>query len=439
MRIRWIRALGGLLLAAALLAATACGSAETVNLNALSHEAEKATDEAETLELATMKSSLKSLFVDEALFAEFERQTGIRINLQILPSEQVTAVLQTKLAVGEPPDLILYNLKTAAYELNLEKNFEILDEEPWAPRVRNRAALSYNGHIYGFHVSQDTGLQGVVYNKKIFRDLGLEVPRDYHELLAVCEKIKAAGIEPFFMPFKDAWAAHFWISSAFADYAKKNDPTLWDDLNAGKRGFADIAAFVDITQQQYDLFRKGYTNRNVLGDSYDMAVDKFIGHEAAMMTMGDWFIANVVKEDPSMELGLFPVPYAKNADLAISPLGGQLFIPKKSKHIGVAKRFLEFLATQEQAQRLVNQGLYISNLTDISTPRLPLYKQEIVDGFMEPGRTVMSAETNFLVDTGDIWKYLQELFAGGLTANELWKKWDKRFAHLMRERQMPGF
>lgn len=439
MSIRLNRIVGGLLLATALLAATACGSAETANLNALPFESDRAAEEPETIELAITKSSQNSLFVDKALFAEFERQTGIRVKLQILPSDQVTAVLQTKLAVGETPDLILYNLKTAAYELNLEKNFEALDDEPWVGRLRNSTVLSYYGHIYGFHVNQDVGQQGVVYNKKIFRDLGLGVPRDYQELLAVCERIKAAGIEPFFMPFKDAWAAHFWISSAFADYAKKNDPTIWDDLNAGRRGFADIPAFIDITQQQYDLFHKGYTNRNVLNDSYDMAMDKFIGHEAAMMTMGDWFIADVMKKDPSMELGLFPVPYAKNADLAISPLGGQLFIPKKSKHIAGAKRFLEFLASIEQAQRIVNKGLYISNLIDVSTPQLPQYKQEIVDSYMEPKKTVMSGETNFSVDTGEIWKYLQEMFAGGLTGKELWGKWDKRFEQLMRERQAPGF
>jgi raffinose/stachyose/melibiose transport system substrate-binding protein len=58
---------------------------------------------------------------------------------------------------------------------------------------------------------------------------------------------------------------------------------------------------------------------------------------------------------------------------------------------------------------------------------------------MEPKKIVMSAETNLLVDNGDIWKYLQEMFAGGLTAKELWEKWDKRFEQLMRERQAPGF
>ncbi|MBD2867644.1 ABC transporter substrate-binding protein [Paenibacillus arenilitoris] len=438
-RNRWRTIAAGLLLAGTMLATAACGGL-TANLNALSREAAALeADETGTIELAITKSSQNAIFVSKPVLEAFEKETGIRVKLQILPTEQVSTVLQTKLAVGETPDLILYNLYTAAKELNLDKNFVALDDEAWARRLLNKAALSYNGRIYGFHLNQDAGQQGIVYNKEIFRELGLAVPRDFEQLLDVCEKIKAAGITPFFMPFNDDWSAHMWISASIADYAKKNDPSLWDDLNGGKRKFADIPALIDITRQQYELYKSGYTNRNVLADSYDMAIDIFIGKKAAMMTMGDWFIADVVKKDPSMELGLFPVPYARDADLAISPLGGQLFIPKKAKHIAEAKRFLEFLASKEQAQQIVDYGQYISNLSDVSTPRLPRYKQEIVDVYIKPGKTVMTGDTYLQVDIGAIWDNLQDMFAGGLTAEEVWENWDEKFVRLMREKQAPGF
>lgn len=431
---RWRTMAAGLMLAGTMLVSAACGGV-TTDLNALS----KGADETKTIELAIMKSSQNSVFVSKEVFDEFEQETGIRVKLQILPIEQVTTVLQTKLAVGETPDLILYNLITAAKELNLEKNFEALDDEAWVQRVLNKSVLSYNGHIYGFQVNQDAGQQGIVYNKEIFRELGLSVPQDFEQLLAVCKKLKAAGITPIFMPFKDNWSSQMWITAAIADYAKKQDPAMWDDLNGGKRKFADIPALIEITQQQFDLYKLGYTNRNVLADSYDMAMDIFIGRKAAMMTMGDWFIADVVKKDPSTELGLFPVPYTRDADLAISPLGGQLFIPKKAKNMAEAKRFLDFLASKEQAQRMVNIGQYISNLSDVTTPELPVYKQEIVDGYIKPEKTVMTADTYLTVNIGDIWDYLQDMFAGGLTATEVWEKWDKRFAQLMKEKQAPGF
>lgn len=414
----------------------ACGKTDSAKLNAFTGGDAEA-DGPNMIRFAITKSSRNAAFVSDALFAEFERQTGIRVNLQYLPTEQITAVLQTKLAVGETPDLILYNLMTAVYELNLEKNFAILDAEPWAARVLNRSALSYNGHIYGFHVNQDAGQQGIVYNKAVFRELGIDIPGNYEQLLAVCERLREAGYTPFFMPFKDSWATNLWLSSAIADYAKKGDPALWDDLNGGKRRFADVPAFASITEQQRQLFLLGYTNPNILDDSYDMATDVFIKREAVMMTMGDWFIADVLKHAPEMELGLFPVPYADGADLAISPLGGQLFIPKKAKHLNEAKRFLEFLAEKEQAQRIVNQSLYVSNLQEVSTPKLPPYKQEIVERYIEPGRTVMTMETNLTVDPSGIWRHQQEMFAGGLSAEDVWTMWDEKFAELRQEKYRP--
>ena len=116
-----------------------------------------------------------------------------------------------------------------------------------------------------------------------------------------------------------------------------------------------------------------------------------------------------------------------------------MFVPKKAKHLDEAKRFLEFLAARDVAQRIVDHNKYISNLRDVETPALPSYKQEIVDAYIEPGRTVMTMETHLSVDPGDIWKYQQELFAGGLDAADVWAKWDARFAQLMREKGAPGF
>ena len=439
MRNQWRRLAKGLLLGGMLLSSAACAGPGIQELNSYMVPPEQVGDDTQTIELAMTKSSKNAIFVSEAVTSKFEKQTGIRVKLQLLPTEQVSSVLKTKLAVGEAPDLILYNLNTAAFELNLENNFEALDGEPWAPRLVSRLQLSYNGRMYGFHLTQDAGQQGIVYNKKIFRRLGLKVPQDFEELLKVCEAIKAAGITPFFMPFKDAWATELWTSSAFADYAKKNDPMLWSDINAGRRKSADIPALTAITQQQYDLYKLGYTNGNVLRDSYDMAVDKFIGEGAAMMTMGDWFIAEVLQKDPSMDLGLFPVPYARGADLAISPLGGQLFIPKKAKHMAEAKRFLEFLASKEVAQEIIDRNNFISNLRDVATPEQPAYKQEIFERYIKPGRTVMTAASSQSVDPGDKWKYLQDMFAGGITAHEVWVKWDKRFEQLMKEKQALGF
>jgi len=392
-----------------------------------------------TIELAISKSSQDSAFVDPDLLKKFEDQTGIHVNLQLLPSEQTTTVLQTKLAVGDTPDIIQYNLAGADSDLNLSRNFLTLDDQPWVSRLLNKDVLSANGHVYSFHVSQDTGMQGVVYNKDIFQQLGLSVPKNYEEFLAVCEKIKAAGITPIFMPFKDAWAANIWVSAALADWASKNDPNLWSDLNSGKRKWTDIPEMETLVNQQYDLFKKGYTNADVLSDSYDMAVGKFLNKEVAMMFMGDWLIQDVVNKDPNMNLGLFPIPYADDVKMGASPMGGQLFIPKKSKHIKEAEQFFDFLASKDIAQQIVNEQKYVSNFSDVQTPELPAYKQEIVDQYITPKKTVTTMEGYMLVDYSDLYRDYQDIYVGGKTAKDAIAAWDKKFSQLMKDKGIAGF
>ncbi|MCH1643087.1 ABC transporter substrate-binding protein [Paenibacillus timonensis] len=421
----------------------ACGSGGAKSGNAandgMNGNSGAAKGDKVTIELAISKSSQDSAFIQQDLLDEFEKQTNIKVNLQLIPAEQTTTVLQTKLAVDETPDIIQYNLASATTDLNLERNFEILDNEPWASRILNKDVLSAYGHIYSFHVSQDTGMQGVVYNKDIFDDLGLSIPKNFDEFLAVCEKIKASGVTPVFMPYKDNWSANIWPAAAFANFVSKTDPTFFDELNSNKKKWSDIPEFQTFLQQQYEVYKQGYTNADVLSDSYDMAVGKFLNKEVAMMFMGDWLIEGVLQQDPNMRLGVFPIPSEQDASLGASPLGGQLFIPKKAKHLAEAKEFLNFMGSKEIAQKIVDSKGYVSNLNDVNTPELPAYKQEIVDNYITPKKTVLTTDAYMLVDRSELYRLLQDQFAGGLTPEEVLKSWDEKFSQLMKDKEIPGF
>lgn len=432
----------GVLAGTLALTLAACGASGNKNNSGETNNNQANNEESKsnvTLELAISKSSQDSPFIADWLLEEFEEETGIKINLQLIPAEQSTTVLQTKLAVDEVPDLIQYNLASAITDLNLERNFEILDNEPWVSRIQNKEVLSAFGHIYSFHLSQDTGMQGVVYNKQIFEELGLEIPKNYEEFLAVCEAIKEAGITPVFMPYKDAWAANIWPAAAFADWAAKNDPTLFDDLNSNKRDWTDIPEFETILDLQYEIYKLGYTNADVLADSYDMAVGKFLNREVAMMFMGDWLIQNVESQDPSMKLGLFAIPYGEDPSIGASPLGGQLFIPKKAKHIEEAKQYLEFIAKPEIAQRIVDDEAYVSNFVDVKTPEQPEYKQEIIDNYITPGKVTLTMDAHMIVDQNEWYRSLQDLFTGAVSSKDILESWNVKFKDLMKSKGIEGF
>ncbi|MMZ66345.1 Bacterial extracellular solute-binding protein [compost metagenome] len=140
-----------------------------------------------------------------------------------------------------------------------------------------------------------------------------------------------------------------------------------------------------------------------------------------------------------MKLGVFPIPSAEGAKLGASPLGGQLFIPKKAKHLKEAKEFLNFLATKEVAQKIVDAKGYVSNFSDVTTPELPEYKQEIVDKYITPKNTVLTTDAYMLVDRSELYRLLQDQFAGGLTPEDVLKAWDEKFSQLMKDKEIAGF
>ncbi|MBD2843641.1 carbohydrate ABC transporter substrate-binding protein [Paenibacillus sp. IB182496] len=418
------------------LAACGSGSGNTGNTTGDKGDSASAGGKKVTIELAISKSSQDSPFIDETLLDNFEKETNIHINLQLLPAEQTATVLQTKLAVNETPDLVQYNLASATTDLNLERNFEILDDEAWVSRLENKDVLSAYGHVYSFHISQDTGMQGVVYNKDMFEEYGLEIPTTFEEFLAVCETLKSNGITPVFMPYKDNWAANIWPAAAFANAV---EPSWFDQLNANEVKWTDVPEFVTALEQQYEVYEKGYTNADVLADSYDMAVGKFLNKEVAMMFMGDWLIESVAEKDPSISLGLFAIPSGDDPKIGASPLGGQLFIPKEAKYKEEAKKFLDYVASQEVAQQIVDERAYVSNLSDVTTPELPGYKQEIVDNYITPKKTTLTTDAYMLVDRSELYRALQDQFAGSKTAEQVLSTWSDKFIQLMKDKGVEGF
>src|SRR3954467_10705110 len=63
---------------------------------------------------------------------------------------------------------------------------------------------TYNGKLYGIPVSTDFWV--IYYNKKLFKDAGIErVPATLDELYALVPKLKAKGLIPMTTDGKDAW------------------------------------------------------------------------------------------------------------------------------------------------------------------------------------------------------------------------------------------
>lgn len=388
------------------------------------------------------KTNTPEVLVQENIDAFEKKYPNIKVEVLLLPDGQATTTLQTKLAAGEPSDILIYNKVAAENELSAMTNMVDLSGEPWVSRLSKQDIYkSPDGKIYGFKQAVDISAQGMVYNKDIFDDLGLSIPNSYDELLEVCETIKAQGITPIYAPFKDVWTFQIWTAGAWGTVAEKINTGLWEDINAGEKKWSDVPEFKEVLEKGLDLYKKGYMQETLLSDDYNGAPMAFSNKEYAMMIMGDWFITDMQEKDSNLQLGFFPLPAFNGMDLNISQsqLGGMYFIPNKAKNINEAKLFIDFMSQKEQMDTAQKVKPFIPTVTDASKSDLTDLQQEIVDNYINTDRTVTEMNAYMKVDLNDLWKYYQDMFAGTKTPEEVLNAWDVKFAELMKAKDQPGF
>lgn len=112
----------------------------------------------------------------EKLVADFEaKNPDITIETETRPGGgDGDNLIKTRLATGEMNDVFLYNTGSLFQQINPQKNLVDLTSEPWQANVLDsfKSVVTAGGKIYGAPILTAMG-GGVLYNKKIFADLGL--------------------------------------------------------------------------------------------------------------------------------------------------------------------------------------------------------------------------------------------------------------------------
>ncbi|NMA75385.1 MAG: extracellular solute-binding protein, partial [Bacteroidales bacterium] len=387
-----------------------------------------------TIELSQeMKNNNPYAFHQPNIDAFEKEHPNIKVKLILNPDAQALTILQTKLAAGQPSDLINYSKVAAENELNVVNNFVDLSNEPWVANLTNPDAFrAPDGKIYGFAVKNMTGGMGIVYNKDIFKQLNLTVPKTFDQFVQVCETIKNNGINPIYAPFKDVWTFQMWTTSAWGYYVAKFEPDLWEKLNTNELNWADVPAFQDSLAKLYGLFEKGYMQKTLLSDDYNSVPQAFEENKNAMMMGSDATATDLIAKIPNADFGMFPLPLFEGESdyLTIGQLDGVFFIPKDAKNIEEAKEFLNFMAQPAQLNAAQQEKAFSPSIKGAEEPTYSPFMEEIFKTYNEPGNVVTEMNCYMKVDLNDLWRYYQEMFAGQKTPEEVLKSWDVKFDEL---------
>ncbi|WP_025950633.1 ABC transporter substrate-binding protein [Geobacillus thermocatenulatus] len=347
---KWLSILCSTALLAGIL--SGCGGSKE---NASSKGGEKET----TLTLLTDNENPPVLEALKAISAEFEKKYHIKTEIETRPGgAEGDNLVKTRLATGDMTDLVAYNSGSLLQALNPEKNFVDLSNEPYIDKLEDsfKKSVTVNNKVYGVPLG-NFAAGGWLYNKKVYQELGLSVPKTWEELMANCEKIKAAGKTAVIGTYRHTWTSQVVFLADFYNVLAQ-EPTFAEDYTANKAKIATTPVALRGFEKLEEIYKKGYMNKDFNATTYEDGLKMLAEGKGAHYPMISFALPNIEKLYPDKvnDIGFFPQPSDSpdiNGITVWSP--GGIYINKASEHVEEAKKWLEFFVSEEAQQILLSK------------------------------------------------------------------------------------
>jgi len=283
----------------------------------------------------------------KAVIAAFERANpDITVKLESRPGgADGDNLVKTKLSTGDMEDVFWYNSGSLLQALSPEKTLVDLTNDPVLKDTDPSflPTVTQNGKVYGAPVGTVMG-GGILYNKDVYSKLGLQVPKTWSEFESNSDKIKAAGITAVIGSFKDTWTSQLFVLGDFHNVATAN-PEFADEYTANKVKYATDPAAVKGFEKTAEAQQRGWLNRGAGSTTFDQGMKLLASGKAAQYPLLT-FPVGTLPADEAAKIGFFGIPGddASKNGATIWPGNGQ-YIPKTSKNVDAAKKFVAFVAS----------------------------------------------------------------------------------------------
>ncbi|MFF5774025.1 extracellular solute-binding protein [Streptomyces californicus] len=234
------------------------------------------------------------------------------------------------------------------------------------------ASTKYDGKT--FAVPQVIDSMGVFYNKKMFKEAGVDAPANLDDLKTVAKKIKdKTGKTGLYLRGDDPYYFLSFLYGEGGDMVDASSKTVTIDKPEGVKAFKAVKELVDDGTAKTDA-----------SDGWENMMQAFKNGDVAMMVNGPWAVADTLtgKEFTDKDnLGVAPVPAGSSAQGA--PQGGHnLAVYAGSKNLEASYAFVEYMTSVD------SQATAAGELNLLPTRTSAYAKKEAVDseivGFFKP-------------------------------------------------------
>jgi raffinose/stachyose/melibiose transport system substrate-binding protein len=291
--------------------------------------------------------------IAEGLAAAFKaKNPDITVQVQTRPGgSEGDNIVKTRLSTGEMTDVFLYNSGSLFQAINPQQNLVPLTGEPWASQLEEvyKPTVSVSNELYGAPIQSSMG-GGILYNRKVYEKLGLQVPTTWAEFMANNAKLKADGIDPVIQTYQDTWTSQLFVLADYHNVAAA-DPGWAEKYTAGQVKYAQEPA-VKGFQRLEEVHKAGYENKDYRSMKFEKGLDLLVSGKGAHFPILSAVLGDLAASDPEHinDIGFFGQPgddAAKNGATVWMPPG--LYIPKSTEgaQLDAAKKFVAFVASPE--------------------------------------------------------------------------------------------
>lgn len=243
-------------------------------------------------------------------------ETPINLEIEVVAQSDMNQKLSVLAASNDLPDLFVTG--TQEYiekyvDQGILKNIDDVIAEQGVTSISDedrQAILNLTKLDAMYVMPTNKNIEGIWYNKQIFKDNGLDVPKTMDEFMDVCAKLSDAGIQPMAVAGKEQWPLTRLIG-AYATQAGGND--LLVKANAGEVSWKDDA-FLEAYKWIAEMGEKGYMGEGMTTVDSDTQNSLFTSGMAAMCYNGSWFTESLSSDQNTLgeNVGFFAFPTVKD-------------------------------------------------------------------------------------------------------------------------------
>ena len=355
----------------------------------------------------------------KAVIAAFqEKYPNVEVDFQVKTSDQYYNLLATAFQAGEAPDLFwtngtaTTNMPAYAQQGLLMDLTDKRDHSIFSDTTMKIATV--DGKVYSSPSASVDG-RAVYYNKDIFNELGLSIPKTFEEFEAMLPVIKDAGYVPISFAAMDPWNCLFCFEPVLAatglDYL--------EEYVAGNSVAVNDPRVVAAMKKMVEWGEAGYFGVGYTGVDGSGAILAFSKGEAAMTIDGTWNIATINANNPDLNYGAFQIPTPDGVVPFVGTSANGFSVNASTGNEEAAVAFVNFFASLEGQSIWVNTLNVIPCISDIVTADPVVNDVSKFDIMTESWYNILVAQAADGEAPGQVWEEDQaKVFSNGISVED---------------------